>query len=303
MSFFTFPPPFQADFVDEEQLVSPAWRAWLENIFNTTGSTGGSVTLNNTGIGSIFTTGNIALEGDPVLKLNGVTWPNSQTLTESHVFQHDGTGKLNLKTPASLNNNYSTGDIIMSFRTSKTNWIRLNSDIVQDTGAITIENSIGNTLSSAVTRAHVDTKALFLFLWTNYSANDICPVSGGRGTTALGDWNANKKIQLPHSYQCLIADAGAGSGLSSRTVGIRPLDGFGQEFGLNATIDYRHIPAHTHTVDLYTAGATAGTNHPIDNAAIPSGGTRGAGFHESGITTYTHPNDMPTTYVNWFIRL
>lgn len=54
---------------------------------------------------------------------------------------------------------------------------------------------IGNGSSAAAGRANADCLALFQHLWNTYN-NTICPVSGGRGASALADFDANKKITL-----------------------------------------------------------------------------------------------------------
>ena len=79
-----------------------------------------------------------------------------------------------------------TGDI--KFRSSLgevvAGWVMLNA------------TSIGSASSGASQRANADTQALYLYLWTNCQ-DTHCPVSGGRGGTALADFNANKVLQLP----------------------------------------------------------------------------------------------------------
>jgi microcystin-dependent protein len=79
----------------------------------------------------------------------------------------------------------STGDI--KFRSTGeilTGWVKLNAQ------------TIGSTTSGASQRANADTQNLFVYLWTNFT-NAHCPVNGGRGSTALADFNANKWITLP----------------------------------------------------------------------------------------------------------
>ena len=79
---------------------------------------------------------------------------------------------------------FSTGDVMwIPASGTKTAWVRLNG------------RTIGNAASGATERANADTSALFAFLWANNS-NTICPVSGGRGATAVADYAANKTIQL-----------------------------------------------------------------------------------------------------------
>jgi len=78
----------------------------------------------------------------------------------------------------------ATGDI--KFRlTSETlsGWVFLNGQ------------TIGSATSGATGRANADTQNLFVYLWTNCS-NAHCPVVGGRGSSAIADFQANKQITL-----------------------------------------------------------------------------------------------------------
>jgi microcystin-dependent protein len=79
---------------------------------------------------------------------------------------------------------YQTGDLKPRYGTgAHTGWVRCNG------------NSIGPTGSPANERSNSDTQALFQHLW-NTDTN--LAVSGGRGTSALADWNAgNKAISVP----------------------------------------------------------------------------------------------------------
>ena len=78
----------------------------------------------------------------------------------------------------------ATGD--MKFRPTAetlTGWVKANGQ------------TIGSASSGATQRANADTQNLFVYLWSNFS-NDKCAVSGGRGASALADFQANKTIQL-----------------------------------------------------------------------------------------------------------
>ena len=55
-------------------------------------------------------------------------------------------------------------------------------------------NSIGNAVSGASELASPVCQSLFQWLW---NGDPTLAVSGGRGATALADWNANKTIALP----------------------------------------------------------------------------------------------------------
>ena len=71
--------------------------------------------------------------------------------------------------------------------------------IFYGTGAVTgyvrsNGRTIGNATSGATERANADTQALFIFL---YNADPNLAVSGGRGASALADFNASKQLTLP----------------------------------------------------------------------------------------------------------
>lgn len=79
----------------------------------------------------------------------------------------------------------ATGDI--KFRATSetiTGWVKVNAQ------------TIGSASSGSTGRANADTQNLFVYLWTNCT-NAHCPVLGGRGATALADFNANKQLTLP----------------------------------------------------------------------------------------------------------
>jgi hypothetical protein len=79
----------------------------------------------------------------------------------------------------------ATGDI--KFRVDAvpvTGWVKANAQ------------TVGNASSGATGRAAADTQNLFVYLWANCT-NAHCPVIGGRGATALADYNANKQLTLP----------------------------------------------------------------------------------------------------------
>lgn len=87
-------------------------------------------------------------------------------------------------TPVDPTTVFSTGD--WKWRPSQetlAGWVRLNG------------RTIGNGSSGASERANADTQALYVYIWGTYS-DAICPVLGGRGASALADFNAGKQITL-----------------------------------------------------------------------------------------------------------
>ncbi len=56
--------------------------------------------------------------------------------------------------------------------------------------------TIGDPNSEATGLADTICQPLFMHLWNSFN-NTICPVSGGRGASAIADWDAHKTIRLP----------------------------------------------------------------------------------------------------------
>lgn len=105
--------------------------------------------------------------------------------------------------------------------TAPTNWLKLEG------------GTIGNGSSSATLRANADTQSLFVWLWGNL-ADAQAAVSGGRGGSALADFNANKRIAVP--------DLRGRSPLGKSTSGVGSILG-----GTYGTLEHSHtVPAHFH---------------------------------------------------------
>ena len=196
----------------------------------------------------------------------------------------DGSGRLPAVDGSQLTNvgAFSTGDVKLTFKaTADSGWVMMN------------DGTIGSASSAATTRANADCQNLFTLLWSNI-ADTYCSVSGGRGASALADWNANKTIQLPRTLGRALAVAGAGSGLTSYALG--------QTTGENThTLTQAEMPSHSHSVGNQSSatvdtgqwcgigqGAAAGTN---------GGSTGGAGSGSS------HNNMQPTSFMNVMIKL
>lgn len=78
--------------------------------------------------------------------------------------------------------------------------------------------TIGNAQSNASERAHADAWNLYKIYWEGYLEADL-PVSGGRGASALADFDLNKKIEIPNRMGRVGVGAGQGSGLTNRRLG------------------------------------------------------------------------------------
>ncbi len=139
--------------------------------------------------------------------------------------------------------------------------------------------TIGNEYSKANHKGQ-EVFALFLFLWKNV-AEPYCPVSDGRGETALQDWEEDKTLTLPNAGGrttiCLVEDRkdrclGQSSGAEEHILTIDEMPkhshqvkegdvnpgGSGDDV-LTSGDDYtRSIPYYSNTL-------TAGSNAPHNN--------------------------------------
>lgn len=161
----------------------------------------------------------------------------------------------------------STGDVKCRLEQGTiAGWVRING------------RTIGNGTSGASERANADTQALFIYIWSTY-ADALCPVLGGRGATALADFNAGKQITL----------------LNGRGRDIRGLDDMGNAAAGSLTgVTFR-------TGNATTAGSDGGSNSTtLTLAQLPSGitsagtSTTTVSFGGSGhVATYLTPSTYP----------
>jgi hypothetical protein len=183
---------------------------------------------------------------------------------------------------------FSTGDAKITLKTvADSGWVMMN------------DGTIGDATSGATTRADADCLALFTLLWTNIS-NALAPVSGGRGASALADWNAHKTIALTKQLGRSISVAGTGAGLS-----FRPLGGYlGEE---THTQSQSELAQHTH-------GASTTSPYSIWNSymAVDGGVTYYAnqqGGSSSSVTINLQGSSspfnvmQPTSFWNVMIKL
>jgi hypothetical protein len=152
--------------------------------------------------------------------------------------------------------------------------------------------TIGGATSGATERANADTQALFVYLW---GTDPNLVVSGGRGATALADFNANKTITLPDMRGrvpgCLddMGNAAAGRltaaylGTSATVLGAA---GGSQNQAIAVANLPPYTPAGTVATTTNAAGelVQSGTGGPVNIGGTGSGGTLVAVNAES---TYT----------------
>lgn len=159
---------------------------------------------------------------------------------------------------------FQTGDVMwLDVQGSRAGWVRDNG------------RTIGSASSGATERANVDTSALFVYLWNNFS-NAVCPVSTGRGATASADFAANKTITVPDKRGYINGGLDdMGNSAASRYANVPVVSGDVTTAGSivgeaahalvaaeHASHDhdvYTYETGHTHTVAISTSGAgTAG---------------------------------------------
>jgi hypothetical protein len=124
--------------------------------------------------------------------------------------------------------------------------------------------SIGDAASAASERANADTLNLYTFLWNSFGQS-LCPVTGGRGASALADFNAHKPIQLLDMRGTVpFGLDGMGNSLSGRiTQGTPDIAGTGGGAEFHA-IGQANLP----NVSIALSGSGSGT---ISGTALNAG--------------------------------
>lgn len=203
----------------------------------------------------------------------------------------------------------TTGDVKLTLKTTAdAGWVMFD------------DGTIGDASSTATTRANADCEALFTLIYTNIS-DTYAPVTGGRGASAAADWAAHKKIALPKALGRALAVSGAGSGLTSRALGLTA----GAE---THTLTQAQLPALALTfegvqIDLDPIGVTNGgaavvvgglqglaAGSTVTTAALsvdippftPSGAVKAAGATTLGSDS-AHNNMQPSSFWNVMVKL
>lgn len=215
------------------------------------------------------------------------------------------------------NSVWSTGDVKVTLKpAADPGWVMMN------------DGNIGDASSGATTRANADTLELFKLLWNN-TTNTNCPVSTGRGLTAVADFAAHKTIALPKAVGRALAVAGAGAGLSARalavalgeeahqlTTGEMPIHNHGvNDFGHNHGIS---DPGHAHTQTGWDSGGSGPgsqargqfntglvdsfSTEPNTTGIVVLGNTSGITLNNTG-GGGTHNNMQPTSFFNIMVKL
>lgn len=182
--------------------------------------------------------------------------------------------------------------------------------------------TIGNASSGATARANADTQELFVHLWNNF-ANAQAAVSGGRGASALADFNANKTIALPDVRGRVMAgkDNMGGSAANRLTSGASGVAGntIGATGGAEThTLTEAQLASHTHTQNSHAHTLNVRLGSSLSNASTWIAGSTNNTFQDviatsstAGATTATnqnagsgsaHQNTQPTFVSNKWIR-
>lgn len=179
-----------------------------------------------------------------------------------------------------------TGDVKISMNAFSNNasalfqngWIPLN------------DGTIGNASSGATTRARADTWLLYKLIWENTSNAD-CPVSSGKGGSAVSDWNANKTIRLPLTSGRVLADRGTG------------ILALGNAYGeATHTLTLPEIPSHNHSGSNFAVGTFSATSGGGKFSVTGSSGGAGVTVVSNG-EDKPHNNIQPTVNYNMLIKL
>jgi hypothetical protein len=203
--------------------------------------------------------------------------PSAGDAAAGKFFKADGTWAA----PAGGSSGFSTGDVKLTLKTTAdSTWVMMD------------DGTIGDGSSGATTRANADTSDLFTLLWNNVS-DTYAPVSGGRGASAAADFAAHKKISLTKVLGRALAISGAGSGLTSRSLG----QTLGEETHVLTTSE---MPSHTHTLNAYGNVPAISANFATSSDVLrsssggPTNSTGGDGAHN---------NMQPTSFLNVMVKL
>lgn len=211
-----------------------------------------------------------------------LTLPGSDPTLSNHATRKSYVDTAISTAVAGVASGFTTGDVKLTWKT------------VADSGWIMHTDGTIGSATSGATYANAAAQALFLLIWDNF-ADAQAPVVSGRGASAAADWAANKRITLPKALGRSIGVAGAGSGLTSRTLGVTT----------GAETVTAEMPAHTHSGTRILSSGTAQvwSGVPSEDVAVLSSsdtsGTTGSASSGDGTMSVM----QPTAFWNVMIKL
>jgi hypothetical protein len=203
---------------------------------------------------------------------------------------------------------FTSGDVKMTLKTTAdTGWVMMD------------DGTIGNGSSSATTRANADTEDLFEVLWAIDGAYAPIYTSAGvlstRGGSAASDFAANRRLALTKTLGRALAVAGAGSGLTSRALGLTTgtethtlTSAESGQKAISAAPVTITDPGHDHTQigtnNQTGVGAGSGASDGASNNTGSSTTDITAAFTLAGSDAASaHANMQPTSFLNVMIKL
>lgn len=183
---------------------------------------------------------------------------------------------------------FQTGDYILSiFNGNRPGWILCN------------DLTIGSSFSGS---SHTGNNVLplFLLLWTlSETFVPIFTSSGAastRGSSAIADFNADKRLSLTRTLGRVLGATGGGVGLTFRNNG----QFIGNE---NVTLNVGNLPPHLHNYNSNSASGTPGYDPSIfPQNVIPQTLTTTNGS-EHGLNSNPFSIMQPTLFLNCYIKL
>lgn len=267
--------PLNSQAVDKDK-IHHSWHTFMQALHKVAGGSASS----------------IQMKGDTIQGLNSLNINAELVQLQDTVIDFSGTSESVLLSTSSATASFPgvnptgsrTGTIKPHYNTSpQEGWIDMD------------DGTIGNAASGATNRANADTKSLFILLWNEMSTT----ISGGRGSSALEDFNANKTLTLPQIRDTLIASAGSGTGLTTRIKG----DTVGEE---THTITESEMAEHGHAIPGKPAGAHLNTVLPeygaFSIATLPASPDIETLNQQSGSQT-ARQNMQKTAFINHQIKL
>lgn len=195
--------------------------------------------------------------------------------------------------------NFTTGDLKPTWKTTAdSGWIMCD------------DGTIGDVSSGATTLAASTTSALYTLIWTNF-ANTEAAVTTGRGASAAADYAAHKAIALPKMLGRVYGIAGAGSGLTSRTMGVTA----GAEtttltqanlplYNLTVTDTHSHVVSGIAFNSTDAAPSNFGGVGISGTSAVVTSGTSSGGITVSSAGSGTgHTIVQPTVFLKMMVKL